>query len=74
MSTIATVTGKLTLTIAGGPAVDLGTIAIPISAKTVLRNDGELILTATPNMRHVREFIEQVFLNADDLNAIEENL
>ena len=59
MNTIATVTGKLTLTIADSPAIDLG-------------NDGELVLTATPNMRQVREFIEQVFLAADDINAIEE--
>lgn len=27
---------------------------------------------ATPNMRQVREFIEQAFLAADDINAIEE--
>ena len=72
MNTIATVTGKLTLTIADSPAIDLGNIEIPISVKTNLRNDGELVLTATPNMRQVREFIEQVFLAADDINAIEE--
>ena len=72
LNTIATVTGKLTLTIADSPAIDLGNIKIPISAKTNLRNDGELVLTATPNMRQVREFIEQVFLAADDINAIEE--
>lgn len=72
LNTIATVTGKLTLTIADSPAIDLGNIKIPISAKTNLRNDGELVLTATPNMRQVREFIEQAFLAADDINAIEE--
>jgi len=72
MNTIATVTGKLTLTIADSPAIDLGNIKIPISAQTVLRNDGSLVLTATPNMRQVREFIEQAFLAADDINAIEE--
>ena len=72
MSAIATVTGKLTLTIADSPAIDLGDIAIPISAKTDLRNDGSLVLTATPNMRQVRKFIEQAFLAADDINAIEE--
>ena len=62
MNTIATVTGKLTLTIADSPAIDLGNIKIPISAKTNLHNDGELVLTATPNMRQVRELIEQAFL------------
>ena len=72
MNTIATVTGKLTLTIADSPAIDLGNIKIPISAQTVLRNDGSLVLTATPNMRHVREFIERVFLTADGIDAIEE--
>ena len=34
MSTIATVTGKLTLTIADSPAINLGNIQIPISATT----------------------------------------
>ena len=72
MSTIATVTGKLTLTIADSPAIDLGNIKIPISAQTVLRNDGSLVLTATPNMREVREFIERAFLTADGIDAIEE--
>ena len=72
MSTIATVTGKLTLTIADSPAIDLGNIKIPISAQTVLRKDGSLVQTATPNMREVREFIERAFLTADGIDAIEE--
>ena len=72
MSTIATVTGKLTLTIADSTAINLGNIKIPISAQTVLRNDGELVLTTTPNMHQVREFIERVFLTADGIDAIEE--
>ena len=41
---------------------------------TLAQNDGSLVLTATPNMRQVREFIEQALLAADDINAIEEGL
>lgn len=60
MSTIATITGKLTLVIADGTSVDLGDITLPIIGRTVLRN-GELCLVASPNMRELRELIEQAF-------------
>ena len=49
---IATLRGQLTLTIGDTPAVNLGYIDIPISA--------------TPNMREVRELIEQVFIADHD--------
>ena len=67
MATIATVRGELTLTIAGTEAVSLGFVDIPIEVVTHpagiadLDAHGALVLKATPNMREVRELIEQVF-------------
>ena len=49
---IAILRGQLTLNIGDTPAVNLGYIDIPISA--------------TPNMREVRELIEQVFIADHD--------
>lgn len=49
---VTTLRGQLTLTIGDTPAVNLGYIDIPISA--------------TPNMREVRELIEQVFIADHD--------
>ena len=63
---ITTLRGQLTLTIGDTPAVNLGYIDIPISATTELNGQGELVLKATPNMREVRELIEQVFIADHD--------
>ena len=63
---ITTLRGQLTLTIGDTPAVNLGYIDIPISAATELNGRGELVLKATPNMRGVRELIEQVFIADHD--------
>ncbi len=58
--TIATVRGRLSLTIGDGDPIDLGTVAIPITAEPTT-DRGELVLRATPNMGEVRDFVEQVF-------------
>jgi hypothetical protein len=63
---ITTLRGQLTLTISDTPAVNLGCIDIPISATTELNVRGELVLKATPNMREVRELVEQVFIADHD--------
>lgn len=62
---IAILRGQLTLNIGDTPAVNLGYIDIPISATTELNGRGE-VLKATPNMREVRELIEQVFIADHD--------
>lgn len=59
MGTIATVTGRLTLTV-GDASIDLGQVSIPITA-TVKDNGVGLVLTSTPDMREVRDLITQVF-------------
>ena len=58
---IAEVTGTLHLTISGGEPIALGSVQIPITATTGLSPSGELILSAAPNFREVKELIEQVF-------------
>ncbi|WP_293785010.1 hypothetical protein [uncultured Aeromicrobium sp.] len=58
---IATVRGELTLKIGDAEAVSPGFVSIPIEAKTELDYEGQLQLTATPNMREVRELITEVF-------------
>ena len=66
---VATVRGELTLKISGAEAVTLGWLEIPIEVVTQpegiadLDAGGNLVLRATPNMREVRELIEQVFLS-----------
>lgn len=65
MARIATVEGKLELRIGDAEPISLGRVTIPIEATAERTGtDGSLILTATPNMREVREFIEQVFHRA----------
>lgn len=63
---VATIRGRLQLVIADGDPIDMGSIEIPITAQpTTTGAAGELILSAKPNMREVREFVEVVFGNAD---------
>lgn len=62
MAAIAHVRGRLTLTIAGAEAVDLGHIDIPIEvAPGINQTTGHLLLRATPNMREVRETLGAIF-------------
>jgi hypothetical protein len=58
---VATVKGRLQLVIGDGEPIELGGIEIPVTAESVGKTSGELMLKATPNMREVREFFEQVF-------------
>ena len=58
---IATVRGELTLKIGDAEAVSLGYLSIPIETETSIDATGQLQLTATPNMREVRELINEVF-------------
>ncbi|MDR6142062.1 hypothetical protein QE375_001616 [Microbacterium foliorum] len=62
---IATVRGRLLLQVGEGEPVNLGVIEIPITATTDTNGSGELVLSAKPNMREVREFVEVVFGNKD---------
>lgn len=62
MSTITTVAGRLTITIAGSEAIDLGALHIPIEVSPVVNSTtGGLVLTAKPNMKEVRETIQAIF-------------
>lgn len=57
---IATVKGKLSLTIGDSEPIHLGDLEIPIEAAPGTER-GELVLRAKPNMGEVRDFVEQVF-------------
>lgn len=69
---IATVTGRLLLAVGDGEPVELGQLTIPIEATASVDNRGELVLSAKPNMREVRDFVEAVFHNPDYQNTNEE--
>lgn len=58
---VAVVKGRLQLVIGQGDPIDMGELMIPVTAESVGKTSGELMLKATPNMREVREFFEQVF-------------
>ncbi len=61
-ATIATIRGQLHLTVADGEPIFLGSIEIPIEASPgINQTTGNLTLTAKPNMREVREAIEEIF-------------
>ncbi|WP_136057272.1 hypothetical protein [Microbacterium sp. K24] len=62
---IATIRGALLLQVGEGAPVNLGNIEIPITASATTNGQGELVLSAKPNMREVRDFVEAVFGSPD---------
>lgn len=68
MSTLGSITGQLLLAVGGG-TVSLGTISIPIRAKTLpLRNTGDTSVTVelVADLAEVRDAVGAIFARGGD--------